>query len=306
MLPEIWRQWRKYHIGMTSHMLFNPFTPLLMQRALINSFGHMPWLAADVAEHNLQLGARPARRFGSPATDGAAVVFFHGGGFTTGSLTSHRPLCSHLAKVCGIPVYSIDYRLAPEHPYPAAADDCEAATLALLQQPGIAADKLILAGDSAGGNLALVTALRLHRHNIRPAALVLMSPWSDPVDTELPWRFDPILNPYWGMASARAYRGDSNGNSSDFAPINADLADLACLPPVLLQADDDEILLPQLERLAERLRAAGVNLTYQVYRDLWHAGQIVAAIHPPAAAALAECGRYVQEVLAASPLPEAA
>ena len=75
---------------------------------------------------------------------------------------------------------------------------------------------------------------------------------------------------------------------------------------MLLQADDDEILLPQLERLAERLRAAGVNLTYQVYRDLWHAGQIVAAIHPPAAAALAECGRYVQEVLAASPLPEAA
>ena len=147
MLPEIWRQWRKYHIGMTSHMLFNPFTPLLMQRALINSFGHMPWLAADVAEHNLQLGARPARRFGSPAADGAAVVFFHGGGFTTGSLTSHRPLCSHLAKVCGIPVYSIDYRLAPEHPYPAAADDCEAATLALLQQPGIAADKLILAGQ---------------------------------------------------------------------------------------------------------------------------------------------------------------
>lgn len=305
MLPEIWRQWRKYSIGTTSHMLFNPFTPLLVQRLLLNGFGHMPWLSADkVHQHVLTLGGPPACRFSSQheRTD-AAMVFFHGGGFTVGSTTSHRPLCGHLAQAGGIPVYSIDYRLAPEHPYPAAADDCEAATLALLQQHSIAANKLILAGDSAGGNLALVTALRLRGHNIRPAALVLMSPWSDPLDTGLPWRFDPILNPYWGIASARAYRGNGNGDDRDFAPIRADFTGL---PPVLLQADGDELLLPQLERLAERLRAAGVELTYQVYRDLWHGGQIMAAVNPSATAAVTECGRYVQSILAAEPQPEAA
>lgn len=296
MLPSLWRQWRKYSIGLTSHMLFQPFTPIFIQRSLIDGFGYMPWLMAPgIHEDELTLAGRRARRFSnSQSQSNAAVLFFHGGGFTTGSLTSHRPLCSHLAQATGLTVYSIDYRLAPEHTYPAAANDAEAATLALIHEHGWAADKLILAGDSAGGNLALTIAIRLRAHHQLPAALILMSPWADPADTSMPYRFDPIINPLWGMASARAYQGQNTAtHDHGYAPIHANLNGL---PPVLMQYDDAELLLPQIERLIERLQQAGVAVTSQRYHDLWHGGQLLASIHRPAALAMAACGDFVQQL----------
>lgn len=301
-LPELFRQWRKYSVGIGTHMLFNPYTPLSWQRLASNAVGQAPLLQVAGIREDWQMPAgRPVCRFSTAnSRSDAAVVFFHGGGFTAGSIHSHRPMCGHLARATGLPVYSVDYRLAPEHPYPAAPDDCEAAALALMAATGLPASRWIIAGDSAGGNLALVTALRLQRQGRKVAALLLLSPWCDPADTDLPWRFDPVINPFWGMASARAYRGDAPAQTPDLAPLYADLRGL---PPVLLQAGREEILLPQIEKLAAALRRDDVDTTFQVYDRLWHSGQMMAAFSRSAAEAVRQCGVFAAQHL---PAPRAA
>lgn len=296
MLSTLLRQWRKYSVGLTTHALFNPYTPLSWQRLASNSLGQWPLLqASQVHEEWLQLAGRPVCRFTPPQTrSDAAMVFFHGGGFTAGSIHSHRPMCAHLAQACQVAVYSVDYRLAPEHPYPAARNDCLAATDALLARLNLPPGRLLVAGDSAGGNLALNVALDLCRRGQTPAGLLLLSPWCDPADTQLPWRFDPVINPFWGMASARAYRGDTPPQDPGLAPLYADLHGL---PPVLLQAGREEILLPQIERLAQRLHAAGVPLSFQVYDRLWHSGQMMANFSRSAAEAVRQCGIFAAQRL---------
>lgn len=295
-LPELFRQWRKYSVGISTHLLFNPCIPLSWQRLASNAIGQWPMLqAAGVREEWLELARRPVCRFSTvhSRTD-AAIVFFHGGGFTAGSIYSHRPMCGHLARATRLPVYSVDYRLAPEHPYPAAPDDCAAATLALLAHTGLSADRWVMAGDSAGGNLALVTALRLRPRGNLPGALLLLSPWCDPAATDLPWRFDPIVNPFWGMASARAYQGDAPSQAPGLAPLYADLSGL---PPVLLQAGQEEILYPQIQELAAALQRADVDTTFQTYERLWHSGQMMAGFGRSAAEAVRQCGVFVDRCL---------
>ncbi|MCP2039673.1 acetyl esterase/lipase [Neisseria sp. HSC-16F19] len=295
-LPELFRLWRKYSVGIGTHVLFNPYTPLSWQRLASNSVGQWPLLQVQgINEDWLIAAGRPVCRFSTAESrSDAAMVFFHGGGFTAGSIHSHRPMCGHLARATGLPVYSVDYRLAPEHPYPAAPDDCERAALALMEHTGLPAARWVVAGDSAGGNLALVTALRLKRQDRQAAALMLLSPWCDPASTDLPWRFDPVINPFWGMASARAYRGNTPAQEPGLAPLYDDLRGL---PPVLLQAGREEILFPQIEALADALRLADVNTTFQVYERLWHSGQMMAAFSRSAAEAVRQCGVFVEHHL---------
>ncbi|WP_051940954.1 alpha/beta hydrolase [Stenoxybacter acetivorans] len=295
MLQKLWQQCCKYSVGLTNHHIYHPAIPLLWQRTVADSVGHIPFLLPDgVSETEYSFAGRDVCCFNADNSQNDGVIaFFHGGGFTTGSITSHRPMCRHLAKVSQMPIYSVDYRLAPEHPFPAALDDVEAVVLSLLQTLNIDAGKLILAGDSAGGNLALAAAKRLQIQQKQPAALILLSPWVEPMDTRLTWRFDPVINPLWGIMSAQAYRGEAEDRNPEFAPIYADLAGL---PPILLQVGREEILLPQIERLANKLQEANVPLTFEIYDYLWHSGQMSASINPVATEAVKSCGEFVQNI----------
>src|SRR5439155_13304557 len=143
----------------------------------------------------------------------------HGGGYTVGSPRLYRALAAYLSRSSGAVVYSLDYRLAPEHPYPAALDDAVAAFRALVSEHGFAPARIAIVGDSAGGGLAVAAARVLTDSGLRPAALGLLSPWTDPADEAFTVRRDRVTNARWGKQSATAYRGSAGPTDPAFAPM---------------------------------------------------------------------------------------
>lgn len=197
------------------------------------------------------------------------ILWLHGGGFAMGSSRSHKGLASQVAARARTAAILPDYRLAPEHRHPAALEDCVAAYLALLGE-GIAANRLVLAGDSAGGGLAVAVALRLRDIGAsRPAGLMLLSPWVDLANRG--WSHtakaqrDPFLTSAGLAARARDYLGEGHFSLLD--------ADLRGLPPTYIQTGEAEILMSDSTALAERLGAAGVPLTLEIWPEMFHVFQ---------------------------------
>lgn len=268
-------------------------SPWGVQRALLEACAVLQVLPKGTRVDRLPLGGRPAERVTSSRINGGAVLYLHGGGYTVCSPTTHRSLAAHLAGALGGPVYVPDYRLAPEHPYPAALDDVEAAYLELLST-GLTPEALAVAGDSAGGGLSLALAQRLRdRHGIAPAALGLIAPWSDP-NEDSPRERDLVINRPWSRASAAAYLGGGDGLDPGYAPL---LGDMGGLPPTYVQVDDGELLRAQCGRLVAALREAGVPTQFSVTRGLWHVAQLQASLVAPAAAAVRELAAFLAESL---------
>ena len=222
-----------------------------------------------------------------------------------GSPATHRALTSRLARVTGLPVFSADYRLAPEHPFPAALDDAVAAYRALR-----ADGPVILIGDSAGGGLALATALALRdAGDPAPAALALFSPWVDLAQPSPPPPAPPgeaMLSWDWTGACARHYVGPDVPEAPFAQPLLSPLrADLHGLPPVLIQAGTDELLHPQALALHEALQAAGVDVRCEITARRWHVFQLHANALPSANAAIDRVARFVLGPLAAATPPRA-
>ncbi|WP_067893198.1 alpha/beta hydrolase [Nocardia vaccinii] len=268
--------------------------PWVVQRALLDAGSALQVLPPGTRVHRMRLGARPAERIGSGSDAGAgALLYLHGGGYTIGSIATHRSLAAHLARELGRPVYLLDYRLAPEHPYPAALDDAEAAYLALLST-GLRPESLAVAGDSAGGGLSLALARRLiDRHEIRPAALGLIAPWSDP-NEYAPRQRDLVVSRPWSRACAAAYLGDGDALDPGYAPL---LGELSGLPPIYVQADEGEMLYTQCLRLVAALREAAVPTRFSVTHGLWHVAQLQASLVAPAAVAMRELADFLGESL---------
>lgn len=227
-----------------------------------------------------------------------AVLYLHGGGYTLGSPNTHKSLTTHLAVAAGCQVLVPEYRLAPEHPYPAALDDAMSAYRALLQR--YPATQLAIGGDSAGGGLALCTVLALRDAGLPlPAALVLISPWTDmtlsgqTVDTL--GRTDPMLSRTWLSRAAAAYRGGLALDDPRLSPL---FADLSGLPPTLVQVGSDEILLDDARRYVERARAVGADVTLQVEQGYWHDFQVHAGVLDASDAAIARIGAFLEQYLA--------
>ncbi|MEU4316578.1 alpha/beta hydrolase [Nocardia sp. NPDC024068] len=276
--------------------------PWRAQRALIDIGSVLQPVPPGVAVNRMELGGRPAERLAprsAGAGEPAAVLYLHGGGYAVGSLTTHRSLCGRLAAATGLPVYSIDYRLAPEHPFPAALDDAEAAFLELVTEHGYRPDRIAVSGDSAGGGLSLALAQRLiARHGYTPAALGLIAPWVDP--NQAPERLrDLVVNGPWSRACALAYLGDGDPHDPGYAPLHGVLEGL---PPVYVQADVDELLHPQCVDLTDALRAAGVTVEFTETRGLWHVAQLQAALVGPAAVALTEMAVFLRQAIDELPL----
>lgn len=268
--------------------------PWRVQRALLDAGAVVQTLPKGTRVDRMRLGGRPGERVTAGAWDERiAVLYLHGGGYAVGSPATHRSLAAHLAGAFGGPVYVPDYRLAPEHPYPAALDDAEAAYLELVST-GLAPERLAVAGDSAGGGLSLALALRLRdRHGIRPAALGLIAPWADPNDPA-PRARDLIINRPWSLACAAAYLGGGDGLDPGYAPL---LGELSGLPPTYVQVDEGELLRAQCGRLVAALREAEVETQFSVTRGLWHVAQLQASLVAPAAAAVRELAGFLGESL---------
>ena len=222
----------------------------------------------------------------------ATILYLHGGGYCIGSHWTHRAVTSHLAGATTLPVFAADYRLAPEHPFPAAFDDALACFQSLR-----AAGPVIIAGESAGAGLALATALGARQRQIAaPAALLLFSPWTDLSPASIPDEAprDAMLRADWLRVCANHYLAGRPASTPFASPLHGDLNGL---PPILIQAGADELLCGQALRTYEALRAAGCDVRCEIIPERWHAFQLLAGSLPSADAALARAAEFIARVL---------
>jgi acetyl esterase/lipase len=239
------------------------------------------------------------------AEEDSAVLYIHGGAWFLGSTNTHRRLAGALAKVSGVRVLSINYRLAPEHPFPAALEDCQAAYEWLLAQ-GIAPGKIIVAGDSAGGNLALALLVSLRdQGKALPAGAVGISPVTDLTGSGASYqtrrKLDPYFNQMGNNSLSRDYLGTADAHHPYLSPL---FADLSGLPPLLIQVGDHEILLDDSILFGEKARAAGVQVEVEVWQGMFHVFQLYADILPEARQALVHVAQFVRARLETNPTEE--
>jgi acetyl esterase/lipase len=253
--------------------------------------------ARDVRWWSLRAGGVPAEWVEAPgARADRAIVYLHGGGYVAGSPRSHRGLAGELGRAAGARVLSVDYRLAPEHPFPAAVDDAVAAVAWLLAQ-GYAPGRLAVAGDSAGGGLTIATLLSLRERGLpQPAAAACLSPWVDLEGAGETLRthahLDPMLAPDYIAAVGRHYVGEAGDLRHPLAsPIHAELGGLA---PLLVQVGAREVLLDDARRLVARVVAAGGRAELEVWAHMVHVWQIFGFL-PEARRALVRLGRFLRE-----------
>ncbi len=260
----------------TMAKMFKPLGPIRSEPAVANG---VP------AEWILPIGLEPAR----------IVLFLHGGSFNAGSIVSHRTLAGNVALAAEARALLIDYRLAPEHPFPAATDDALAAYQWLLAER-IPPRQIVIAGDSAGGSLAL--ALLVQLRDLRqplPAAAVCLSPAPDLTFSSESWTFnarkDLMLDARKERKSVEIYLKGADPRGPLASPT---FANLAGLPPLLIQVGSQELLLSDAERFAEKARTAGVDVTLEVWPGMQHEWQFAADFLPEGRRAIARVGEFVK------------
>jgi epsilon-lactone hydrolase len=233
------------------------------------------------------------------AVDDAVVLYLHGGGYVAGSVASHRNLLGHLARAMGCRVLALEYRLAPEHPHPAAVEDSTAAYRWLVAQ-GIEPGRIVIAGDSAGGGLTVATLIALRdAGDPLPAAAVPISPWVDMegAGESITSRaeVDPMVSGAALRNIALLFLGDG-GDPHD--PLAAPLhADLTGLPPLLVHVGDHEVLLDDATRLAANAEEAGVDVTLEVWPEMTHVWHGSAGYVPEADAAIARIAEFARPLV---------
>lgn len=228
------------------------------------------------------------------------ILYLHGGGYIACSSETHRPLVGSLTSRLNARAFVPDYRLAPECPYPAALDDAVASYRFLLEQHQVAPSQLIIAGDSAGGGLALATAMRLRDEGLpQPCAVLLFSPWTDMAVTgnSIDENSDRCAM-FAGQTIRRAaplYLGNAAADTPGASPLYGNFAGLA---PMLIHASADEVLRDDAVRVAERASAAGVTVEFRLWPGVPHCWQFFAAIMPEAAESLQLTVNFVRKQLA--------
>jgi len=227
------------------------------------------------------------------------VVYLHGGGYVIGSPTSHRELAARISKAAGAPVLLVDYPLAPEHKFPAALDAARQAFRWVLAR-GASPSKVALAGDSAGGGLAVATVLALADvHDMTPGALVCLSPWVDLTQSgnSITERasIDPIVTKEMLDYDAELYLPE--GSDPRDPLVSPVFGDLSVLPPTLVQVGSLEVLHDDASRLVEKAKASGVDVRLSEYEGAFHVFQQMAARTPEANVALEEIGTFLREHL---------
>jgi acetyl esterase/lipase len=271
-------------------------------REAFEALGALFPLGADVRAEKVDAGGVPSEWVSVPASDPEMVIYYlHGGGYVIGSPNTHREFVSRLCRATGARALVPDYRLGPENPFPAAVDDALSAYRWLLDQ-GAEPAKTIIAGDSAGGGLTISTLVAARDAGLPlPAAAVCISPWTDLAITgeSMASRAaaDPIIEKRFLEEAVGHYLAGGNSRAPLASPLYADLSGL---PPLLLHAGDAETLLDDSTRLAERAKAAGVDVTLEVWDEMIHVWHIFAAMLPEGQQAIDRIGEWVREKLGAS------
>ena len=226
------------------------------------------------------------------------ILYLHGGAYIGGSLTMHRDLVSHIVASSKVQALDIAYRLAPEHPYPAALEDATNAYQWLLTQ-GFDPRHIIVVGDSAGGGLAAALLVNLRDHSIPlPAGAALLSPWTDLSDRAQSWEkrasSDLLLTPSNLHCGAQHYLGMTSPQTPLASPIYADLHGL---PPVFIQAGGDELLLDDIRAFATKADSAGVAVYLEEWPGMFHVWQMMAGTLPEARSAIKHLGQFIITLL---------
>ena len=258
-----------------------------------------PMTGMDYEEFALSGMSAAWTRLKAPHGSRHAILYCHGGGYTCGQLGYARVLASKLALSTGCDVLSFEYRLAPEAPYPSAIDDA-LRVWDYLMYMGIGARDVIVAGDSAGGNLALELALAVKAQGrSQPCALVLMSPWTDMTMQGASYQkcaaLDPMLTHDYIDSCRTAYRGANSTLEWEDPSLSPLFADLRGLPPTLIQVGTNEILKSDSINLAKAMTEQEVYAVLEVYPECWHVFQQMPIPH--AAQAMESVGRFVQKIL---------
>lgn len=245
----------------------------------------------------IDAGGVPAVRVTAKGAQSSRVVlYFHGGGYIFGSPTSHKDLGEYLSQAAQAPVILLDYRLAPENPFPAAVDDARAAYSWLLKS-GFKPEQIAIAGDSAGGNLVFTSLLSIRQHNLpMPACAVPLSPWTDLECTGETFitkaDVDPMVHKEFTRKLSDLYAPGANLRDPLVSPLYGDLKGL---PPLLIQVGERETLLDDSRRIAERARRAGVDVTLEIEPGQVHVFQIFAARLDEGRAAIVRMGDFIRK-----------
>ncbi len=265
------------------------------QRRALELFARMQWMPRHVAVEAVTLGARPAEKLTPEKSDHSrALLYLHGGGFMIGNARTYRSFAAYLARACGCPVYVLDYRLAPEHPFPAAQLDA----LAAFRQLGtlLPADRIALAGDSAGAGLCLSLMLELKAQDQpMPACAWLACPFADltlsGASIGRNRHLEPLLTKEWLDICCEYYAAETPRDHPQISPI---FADLSGLPPLLIQAAGNDLLLDDARRVHALAKDAGVDSKLEVFADLGHDFQTTPGFVPEAGRALAMAAAYLK------------
>lgn len=263
------------------------------QRARQEKLARLFKLPKDILTKKFLINGIPAVFINSRNSKEVVLLYLHGGAYGVGSISVHRELLSRLALACRVKVLAIDYRLAPEHPFPAALEDALCAYDWLIAQ-SYDPKKIVLAGDSAGGGLAIAAMISLRDdRKPLPACAVCISPWvnlshtvSKPNNNN-----DPILNPEILSVYARYYAGQTDPRNPLISPF---FADLRGLPPILIHAGTNEILLDQIQEFAEKARQANIEVVLEPWQGLFHAFQII-PILPETKLSLEKIAMFVEK-----------
>jgi monoterpene epsilon-lactone hydrolase len=275
--------------------LVRPPIPIAGQRAVLRLLTAASPTPRGITRRAGTLGGRPCEWHKPQSGRGSVLLYLHGGAFIIGGANTHRAICSNLAKRGQMDVCALDYRLAPAHQYPAALEDALAAFQALIEL-GYTPSQIVIGGDSAGGNLSLITSLRLRDLGLpQPVALVCFSPVTDFTGAQLhePPAGDPLIHPAWVALALALYC--PAGLAHDDPGLSPLFADLHGLAPLLIQVGEDEILRNDSLRFADKAKAAGVDVRLQRYPDLWHVFQAHAGLLKAADFALAEVVSFLRE-----------
>jgi acetyl esterase/lipase len=290
------KQQREAVASMLHASPFDPAGDLREQRPLFEKMIAAAPVPADVVTTAGQLGGVPVIYVEVPGTttDGV-ILYFHGGFFAIGSAATSVGLAADLARKARMQVVTVDYRLAPEHPYPAAPDDAMTAYRSLLDS-GQDVARVALAGESAGANLAVVTLAAIGRAGLpQPTSAVLMSPWADLAGTgdsiKAKADVDPVITADAVRVRARDYLGGADACDPAVSPL---FGSLAGLPPLLIQAGSYEILLDDAIRLAARAANDDVAVTLDVVPGVPHVFQAFAAVLDEGEAALTRAGAFLR------------
>ena len=292
------RRFLYWQIRLALRPMLAPWVPIALQRAWANIAAATTRAPPGCSAVSAMLGNVSGLRV-TPADTrpDRVVLYFHGGGYVIGGPRSHGKFAAQIAHAARSEVWLADYRLAPEHPHPAALEDAVAAYCWLSQQGGI--KRIVLAGDSAGAGLAIASAIAIRDLKLPPpAAMVLISPWTDLTLSGESQRThrdrDPMLRRAWLVACAAHYAGEVPLESAALSPLFADLTHLA---PMLIQVGSEEILLSDSERLADRAKQAGVSVRLSRFEGMWHDFQVHAGMLAEADQAWVEIGAFVDEWL---------